>query len=175
MKRLVTVLQTQGNNFSVESEAQQWGVLRTELEDRGANMRDKTVLISGLNLNIQHDEAQLPAGNFVLVVAPAKFKAAAMGYKELKAQLKEWYATYPWVRSIIGNYTQSSTVELQRKYDAARHALAVKGDEAPSETPSGVLTLEQRLLAVEIQLQMRNDANAEAFDAYFTEKYAAIK
>lgn len=188
MTRKFTVLDTQGQAVQVDTDVQYWKDLAALLEGQGVSFANKKATISGVNLTLDHPDAVLPSKNSVIVLSPVKFKANAcdtdsfypdyeidevanLGYRDLKDELKQLRIAAVQneceeVVELIGNYTRSSTEEMQKTLTKVYEFLNTASDSA-HEVAVDIAAFEQRLLAIELELKIRNQWNAGAFDKHF--------
>ena len=92
-KRKITVYGTKGeNNVSIETDVKSWGELRTLFEDEGVVFDGLLVTENVGKTTLQHTDAILPEGNFVVFARPEKTKSGVdttnLGFKELRAIIK---------------------------------------------------------------------------------------
>lgn len=115
--RKVTVWSTKGKKKSVyETEAKTWGELQTVInEDYDLNSLKATENVNKTSL--EHVDAVIPEGDFVLFLRPEKTKSGAdvnsMSFKELRAELTDADKAQLKIDLKGRNWTQAKTSELK--------------------------------------------------------------
>jgi hypothetical protein len=72
-----------------DSSATTWGQLKNELESKGYSVSNMTAVENKNNSNLELDEANLPDGEFVLMLAPKKTKSGGLSYSEIRLKIKQ--------------------------------------------------------------------------------------
>lgn len=116
----VTVFSTKGKKKSVvETTAQTWGELKTQLSSEGIETSGMKSIIGETQLSLESTKAVLPDYDFVLFLSPVKVKSGCdinpetMSYKECKEFIKAEIAGEPDAKDFFGNYTIMSTSQMR--------------------------------------------------------------
>lgn len=130
MRTLSLKVLTQNELVKIETNASTFGEFKKEpsVTALGIDWSSAKLIDRGTKNSIEVDEAVLPATDSILFVMPTKSKAGmALGYKEVKAKIKEFKERGGVVPF---NYTQASTEQLNKFWDT------VKGGETLSQEPA---------------------------------------
>jgi hypothetical protein len=87
--RKIKIYSTATGIAVVESSATNWGQLKNELTDKGYSVSNMTAVENKNNSNLELDEANLPDGEFVLMLAPKKTKSGGLSYSEIRLKIKQ--------------------------------------------------------------------------------------
>lgn len=174
---------------AIKTEATTWGQFKAQVSGK-ISFTDMKATDFVNKMEYSNDDSVL---NFVDGVAkvfllPSKGFKGGLGYAELKVALKELRIEAvsnedEEVVTLIGNYTQCTTEELQRRYDAVNDLLASRlindeitvNSEELEELQAEVRTLTERVGAVELKLNMLNEHNVDLFAAQAKEFGANLK
>jgi len=116
--RKIKIYSTATGIAVVESSATNWGQLKNELADKGYSVSNMTAVENKNNSNLELDEANLPDGEFVLMLAPKKTKSGGLSYSEIRQQIKQAFeddkkAAHEHFNAGNKNYTNKSKDELE--------------------------------------------------------------
>lgn len=175
---------------AIKTEATTWGQFKAQVTGK-ISFTDMKATDFVNKMEYSNDDSVL---NFVDGVAkvfliPSKGFKGGLGYAELKAALKELRIEAvsnedEEVVTLIGNYTQCTTEELQRRYDAVNDLFDARNEveevaeynsEELEELQAEVRTLTERVGAVELKLNMLNEHNVDLFAAQAKEFGANLK
>lgn len=165
----------------IKTDATTWGQFKAQASKQ-ISFTDMKATDFVNKMEYSHEDAVL---NFVdgvakVYLSPAKGFKGGLGYAELKAALKEFRIEAVTnededVISLIGNYTQCTTNELQRRYDAVNELLdsrlvsddesVVVNSEEVEEIRAEMRTVIERVGAIELRLNMLNEHNVSLFEA----------
>lgn len=117
--RKIKIYSTSTGIAVVNSEATTWGQLKVELENQNYSVSNMTAVENKNNSNLELDEAVLPEGEFVLMLAPKKTKSGAYTYSELRASIKDAFendknAATDHFNQGGKNYTNKSKEQLEQ-------------------------------------------------------------
>lgn len=116
--RKIKIYSTATGIAVVESSATNWGQLKNELTDKGYSVSNMTAVENKNNSNLELDEANLPDGEFVLMLAPKKTKSGGLSYSEIRLKIKKAFeddkkAAHEHFNAGNKNYTNKSKDELE--------------------------------------------------------------
>jgi hypothetical protein len=116
--RKIKIYSTATGIAVVDSNATNWGQLKNELNDKGYSVSNMTAVENKNNSNLELDEAVLPDGEFVLMLAPKKTKSGGLSYSEIRLQIKQAFeddknAAHEHFNAGNKNYTNKSKDELE--------------------------------------------------------------
>jgi|694.fasta_scaffold100901_3 hypothetical protein len=116
--RKIKIYSTATGIAVVDSNATNWGQLKNELTNKGYSVSDMTAVENKNNSNLELDEAVLPDGEFVLMLAPKKTKSGGLSYSEIRLQIKQAFeddkkAAHEHFNAGNKNYTNKSKDELE--------------------------------------------------------------
>ena len=116
--RKIKIYSTATGIAVVESSATNWGQLKNELTDKGYSVSNMTAVENKNNSNLELDEANLPDGEFVLMLAPKKTKSGGLSYSEIRLKIKQAFeddkkAAHEHFNAGNKNYTNKSKDELE--------------------------------------------------------------
>ena len=118
--KTIRIVSTAGNGTkSIESGATTWKDLKKEIS-KDYPVGSMKAVIGETKNTLENEGAQLPVTDFTLFLLPVKTKSGAdwgsAGYKELRAEIKRLkdVISDTEFKSAFGNYTQSSTPDLQK-------------------------------------------------------------
>jgi hypothetical protein len=116
--RKIKIYSTATGIAVVESSATNWGQLKNELTDKGYSVSNMTAVENKNNSNLELDEANLPDGEFVLMLAPKKTKSGGLSYSEIRLKIKQAFeddkkAAHEHFNANNKNYTNKSKDELE--------------------------------------------------------------
>jgi hypothetical protein len=116
----VNVFSTRGaRKNSLETAAQTWGELKSELKSIGVETDGLRAIIGQTQLTLESAKAVLPDYDFVLFLSPIKVKSGCdinpetMSYKECKEYIKNEVTNYGEAKEHFGNYTIMSTTQMR--------------------------------------------------------------
>ena len=115
--RKIKIYSTATGIAVVESSATNWGQLKNELADKGYSVSNMTAVENKNNSNLELDEANLPDGEFVLMLAPKKTKSGGLSYSEIRLKIKQAFEDDKEAANehfnVGKNYTNKSKDELE--------------------------------------------------------------
>jgi hypothetical protein len=116
--RKIKIYSTATGIAVVDSDATNWGQLKNELTNKGYSVSNMTAVENKNNSNLELDEAVLPDGEFVLMLAPKKTKSGGLSYSEIRQQIKQAFeddkkAAHEHFNAGNKNYTNKSKDELE--------------------------------------------------------------
>jgi hypothetical protein len=116
--RKIKIYSTATGIAVVDSNATNWGQLKNELTNKGYSVSNMTAVENKNNSNLELDEAVLPDGEFVLMLAPKKTKSGGLSYSEIRLQIKQAFeddreAANEHFNAGNKNYTNKSKDELE--------------------------------------------------------------
>ena len=116
--RKIKIYSTATGIAVVDSNATNWGQLKNELNDKGYSISNMTAVENKNNSNLELDEAVLPDGEFVLMLAPKKTKSGGLSYSEIRLKIKQAFeddknAAHEHFNAGNKNYTNKSKDELE--------------------------------------------------------------
>jgi len=116
--RKIKIYSTATGIAVIDSAATNWGQLKNELTDKGYSVSNMTAVENKNNSNLELDEANLPDGEFVLMLAPKKTKSGGLSYSEIRLRIKQAFeddkkAAHEHFNAGNKNYTNKSKDELE--------------------------------------------------------------
>jgi len=115
--RKIKIYSTATGIAVVDSNATNWGQLKNELTNKGYSVSNMTAVENKNNSNLELDEAVLPDGEFVLMLAPKKTKSGGLSYSEIRLKIKQAFEDDKKAANehfnVGKNYTNKSKDELE--------------------------------------------------------------
>jgi len=181
--RKINILSTLVGNRQVQSSAVLFAELFTDLQNLGLDIESYKYVVgkttegpAGFTLELP--TAELPKGDFTLVVTPLKTKAGA-DYREMKAFVKQARenaitnddSDVIEILDTYGNYTQLNTADMTELYDELmEHFDEVEEPEELVDESEIITRLQERVTALEIAANIVTPENKSAFFASKTEE-----
>lgn len=191
MRKVIVFSTKSVGRTTIETDVKTWGELKKLPQLSSYNFSEFKAVIRQYNVTLDLDKAVLPTEDFVILLSPAKNKSGAgLSYKEAKQALKEYRLEAvekedEEMIELIGNYTQSTTEQLNEKLTAveklieSRKAVPQTASSVDSKViaqlESEIEDLKQRTIVIEEKLLIINKSNEALFDSKFSEEVESIK
>lgn len=121
MERNVRVVSTTGEKkATLQTEALTITDLRSQLRNAGYNLTNTKIIEGESQVTLEQENAKLPLTDFTIFIMPVATKSGSdwgkADYKTLRAEIKRLKDSISEAsfKAAFGNYTQSSTPELQK-------------------------------------------------------------
>lgn len=121
MERNVRVVSTVGEKkATLQTNALTISELRSQLTQSGYSLSNTKIIEGESQVTFEQENARLPLTDFTIFIMPVRTKSGAdwskAGYKELREEIKRLKGEISEAsfKAAFGNYTQSSTPELQK-------------------------------------------------------------
>ena len=171
---VVTTNNSQVNQFEVEAGVSTFSQLVSALP--AVDFSNKTVTVGKALYSLEHPDAVLPEGNLKVFISPKDMKAALPAeYYDLRNKLKDFRKDAvenddDEILDIIGNYTHDSVNVMRAKVEDVEEIFAEREQDDETIENANVSWLatvsqEDRIFEIEWQLGIRNNANAQRFNA----------
>ena len=177
--RKITVLSTLVGNKQITSDATTFEGIHADLEKIGITINQFKFVVGQTKGTLELPSAELPSGDFTLVVTPLKTKAGSLTYAEMKAFIRdernkaEENGDNDLLDIILdyGNYIQLNATRMEELYNEVKEYLddtqldfeECDCSEVIEELQSDVERLKERLTAVEIANNILTEENADEF------------
>lgn len=113
--RKITVYSTKNSNLlSFESDAQTWGVLRGELIEKGYDLHNLQATENVNKTTLINEDAAVPNQDVVIFLRPIETKQGCLPRAEIYEIIKSDEELRAFIKENVGNYTQTSSAELER-------------------------------------------------------------
>jgi hypothetical protein len=167
--RKIKIYSTATGIAVVESSATNWGQLKNELADKGYSVSNMTAVENKNNSNLELDEANLPDGEFVLMLAPKKTKSGGLSYSEIRLKIKQAFendkkAAHEHFNADNKNYTNKSKDELESLLSAWENRYEEEDYDDNEEDESHLLESAINTLRFTNKYKARKDDFELAFD-----------
>jgi len=166
--RKIKIYSTATGIAVVESSATNWGQLKNELADKGYSVSNMTAVENKNNSNLELDEANLPDGEFVLMLAPKKTKSGGLSYSEIRLKIKQAFEDDKEAANehfnVGKNYTNKSKDELESLLSAWENRYEEEDYDDNEEDESHLLESAINTLRFTNKYKARKDDFELAFD-----------
>ena len=117
--RTVKFYTTLGKLLKVQTDATTWGELKVLAQEEGINTNELKAMVNVNKTTLDHDEAELPEGEFTVFFTKINSKAGVelseLSYREIRKKVKELVDSSPKAANYFNedrNYTNKSKADL---------------------------------------------------------------
>jgi hypothetical protein len=131
--RTIEVISTRGQEISLQTTATTWGALKEELRSHYKDIDELKAVVGRLKVTLEHKDALIPEGDFLLALMPYKSKSGAVAKKAAKkAAPKKAAAKAAPAKKAVAKKAASKKDVPVKKVAKVKAAKEVKEEVAPA-------------------------------------------